>query len=194
MRETQMRNTILQVNENHKRIDTDYFKNYGGEEYSKTYTRYTTPADYLIEDLLNNNIFFNTILDVGCASGELVRDLRRLGASAYGIENNKKVLDKCVVPEYCCQLDMKEIYKIPPETFDVIFTNSMMYCFPQEFLNILKMINRACKKAVYFYSPYLNESTVPDPYRVFLASKIWCDKQFEEANFLPVTNEIYKKI
>ncbi len=186
-----MLNPILNVNEKHKVIDDDYFENYGGEKYSDIYNKFTTPAEHIIINLLDKNIYFNSLLDIGCASGELVRDLRQLGVSAYGIENNKKILKFCVAPNYCGQLNMRELNKIPSKSFDILYTNSMMYCFPQEAASILKEMNRICRKAVYFYCPFLKETNFEDIYRIFLASKIWWEKQFEEANLSPVTHEIY---
>jgi len=189
-----MYNSILRVNDKVKKIDDLYFKNYGGANYTKNYQLYTKPAEYIIQDLLDKNIYFHTLLDIGCASGELVRDLRRLGVDAYGIENNEDILKKCVVPKYCLHLDMDNLEQLPLTKFDIIYTNSMMYCFPQNVLNTLQKMHNICQKAVCFYNPFLKECSFKDPYRVFLASRIWWEKQFEEANFKSLGKDVYAKI
>jgi len=175
-----------------KPLDENYFDNYGGRPYSENYRGFTIPAEVIVEDLVRNGINFKSILDVGCASGELVRDLRKLGMEAYGIDNNKYIMSKNLVPKYCTTMDLRDIDKFKKNIFDVAYVNSFMYLFPQEVPEVLNKFKKVFTKAVYMCCPYLEEPFFPDPYRKFLASSKWWDKQFEEAGFIKVCRDIYK--
>lgn len=184
---------IVVFNDKFKKIDKDYFSNYGGNDYSKNYLRFTSNPKDIIVDLIYQGISFETLLDVGCASGELVRDFRRLGIDAYGIENNKQILKKSVSPKHCFYGDMFDLSNIGDGEYDIIYTNSLMYAFPNKVVGILSEFHRIANKAVYMCCPFLEETPdlVNDPYRVFLAKKSWWKKQFKEANFKVISDCIY---
>jgi len=192
-----MKENIVVLHENPKEIDLSYFDNYGGYGYSESYKNYTLDPAFVLGTLAENNIFFQTLLDAGCASGELVRDFRRLGIQAYGIEKNKDILKKSVVPRYCTQMDIRDLSSIEVGSFDIIYCNSAMYLFPQEIPELLREFYRICKKGVYLCNPFLSkgsESEVfKDPSRTFLATETWWNKQFAEANFKRVAPNIYIK-
>lgn len=187
-----MRDIVL-FNENFKKIDDGYFSNYGGKNYSENYLKYTTDPKLVIKDLIYSGVKFKKLLDVGCASGELVRDFRRLGVDAYGIENNKDVLKRSVTPSYCVYGDMRDLSDIKDSSFDLIYTNCLMYAFPTEIVGILTEFHRIATKAVYLCCPYLENTAylANDPYRVFLAKSSWWDNQFKEANFKKLGQNIY---
>ena len=185
---------LLEINKNHKKLDDSYFDNYGGDTYSKVYIDFTIHPKTVIDQLVANNIYFESLLDVGCASGEIVKDFRGLGIRAYGIENNSKILKNCVVPQFCEKMDMKDMKSIKDNTFDVIYTNSLMYLFPQEIKKTLDEFYRISKIAVYLCVPFLDETTkFSDPYRVFLGSRTWWRDQFENSKFKKISDSIYRK-
>jgi ubiquinone/menaquinone biosynthesis C-methylase UbiE len=192
-----MKNNLpLIINNNPKEIDSHYFKNYGGGNYSETYLNYTYNPVRVTEDLVNHGVHFKTLLDLGCASGELVVQFRKLGIKAYGIDNDPEILRKSVCPEYCKLLDMRDISSIPDKTFDVIYANSLMYVFPQELIGpqgILLQLKRICKKAVYLCNPFKGDHVFQDPYRKFLATPSWWEAQFKECGFIKKTSRIYLK-
>ena len=187
-----MKNKLVNINDGFKLIDKNYFDNYGGGDYSKTYLGYTTNPLIIINDLYDNEVYFETLLDAGCASGEMVKDFRELGIKAYGIENNKDALKNCIVPEYCSFMDIRDMASISKGSFDIVYCNSLMYLFPQEIIPILKEFKRISKKAVYLCNPFLGETLeTNDVYRVFLATRKWWNKQFSEAGFTKLTDNIY---
>jgi len=190
-----MKDKIIKLHEQPKQIDLSYFNNYGGDNYSESYKNYTVSPAFVVNSLIDNHIDFRTLLDAGCASGELVRDFRRLGVEAYGIEKNTEILKKCVVPQYCTKMDLLDLTEIDAGTFDVVYVNSLMYILPHLIKDILKEFNRICNKAVYLCNPFLEKGidTFPDPFRVFLATETWWDKQFEEADFDKIDDSIYIK-
>lgn len=190
-----MKNIVL-FNDKFKHIDEGYFKNYGGGKYSDSYLKYTTHPTDVIIDLIYKGLDFKNILDVGCASGEVVRDFRRLGIDAFGIENNKEILKKSVAPKYCSYGDMFDLSDIADGAYDIIYCNALMYAWPTAVLGILKSFNRIVNSAVYLCCPFLENTTnlANDPYRVFLAKESWWEKQFKEANFLKISDTIYSKI
>lgn len=190
-----MKKDILYFNENFKPITPNYFKSYGGGPYSENYLKYTVDPKRIIRDLYYNDIPFQTLLDVGCASGQLVRDFRQLGIDAFGIENNREILKKCIAPKYCTFGDMLDLSEIASESFEILYCNALMYAWPSEILNILKSFHRIVTKAVYFCCPFL-DTTLDlnnDPYRYFLAKETWWEKQFKEAGFFKVNPSIYSK-
>lgn len=189
-------NSPLIINNSPKKIDQNYFNNYGGGDYSETYLNYTYNPLRVLEDLVNNGVDFKTLLDLGCASGEIVKKFRDLGIKAYGIENDRSILDKSICPEFCKQMDMRNLSSIPDKTFDVIYANSLMYVFPQELIGpkgILNQLNRICKKAVYLCNPFKGDKIFEDPYRKFLATTSWWEAQFKESGFIKKTSRIYLK-
>ena len=191
-----MKDQIVILHKQPKEIDLNYFDNYGGYNYSDSYRGFTVePAD-VIKKLVDKDIVFETLLDAGCASGELVQDFRRLGIEAYGIEKNKEILKKCVAPKLCVEMDLRDISSIKSGSFDVVYCNAAMYLYPQEILPILKEFNRISNKAVYLCNPYLEgeeRNTFADPSRIFLATETWWTKQFQEAGFEKVAPNIYTK-
>ena len=191
-----MKENIVILHEQPEEIDSTYFDNYGGYNYSDSYKGYTVDPGHVVDSLADNQIFFNTLLDAGCASGELVRDFRRLGIKAYGIEKNKDILKKSVVPQFCTDMDLRDMSKISSGKIDIIYVNSLMYVYPQEILHILKDFHRICNKAVFLCNPFLEgdySDTFKDPSRIFLASETWWTKQFLEASFRKVAPNIYCK-
>lgn len=185
---------ILRINPNFKEIDKNYFDNYGGKSYSENYLRFTYPASVVLRKLKEANIIPETILDAGCASGELVADFIKLGIEAKGIDNNKEILKKSVCPNHTFYGDIRNLDNFDKNEFDVIYLNSLMYLMPQEVGNVLKKINLICSKGVFFCNPFLNETdNKSDLYRKFLAKPSWWDKQFQEANFKKFSKEIYLK-
>ena len=129
----------------------------------------------------------NNICGSGAAGGN------RCTPDAYGIENNKEILKKSVIPGYCTYGDMYDLSAIKNSSFDVIFCNCLMCAWPSSVLDILREFNRIANKAVYLCCPFIESSLglFDDPYRVFLAKKSWWHKQFKEANFERVTDCIY---
>lgn len=186
-----MDNNLVKINDSMRKIDNDYFSNYGGGDYSETYSKFTFHPASVVNQLIDNSILFDTILDAGCASGELVRDFRKMGIKAYGIENNKDILKKNVSPKYCTYGDLRNLKFIKNASFDVIYTNSLMYIWPQTILPVLTEMRRITK-AVFLCNPFKGEEDMtPDPYRTFLATAQWWDKQFQEAGFKKISKNIY---
>lgn len=193
-----MEENIVLLHKEPKKIDLNYFDSYGGYGYSKSYKNFTLDPAHIIKSLADNYIYFETLLDAGCASGELVRDFRRLGIKAYGIENNRDILRQSVSLEHCINMDLRDMSSVEDRSFDVIYCNSAMYLFPQEVLPVLKEFHRISKKCVYLCNPYLEKGSqsevFEDPSRTFLATETWWTKQFQEASFEKIANNIYRKL
>lgn len=184
---------MIEVNKGIKPITQEYFTSYGGSGgYSNNYYKYTIAPEKVLSDLKKNNLPFNTLLDVGCASGELVKDFRDLGVRSYGIELNEDIMQESPVPEYCVLMDMRDLSTIKPDTFDVIYTNSMMYLFPQEILGVLKEFKRI-GNTTYLCVPFLNDYASEDKNRTFLGNRTWWDGQFKEAGFLKVSDSVFTR-
>ena len=189
-----MNKTILKINPNCKKIDSSYFNNYGGDNYSETYLSYTYHPSIVITDLLLNDVVVKNLLDVGCASGQLVSDFRSYGIEAFGIDNNRDILARSVCPKYTQYGDLRDLSIFEDSSFDVIYANSLMYLMPQEVLPVLRELYRICANAVFLCNPFLGETKMSsDPYRTFLAKPLWWEKQFQEAGFKKGSKNVYTK-
>jgi SAM-dependent methyltransferase len=190
-----MTNKLIELNNNFLKIDGDYFNNYGGKDYSENYSKFTYSAEYVLKKLKEAKIYPDSILDAGCASGELVADFLKFGINALGFDNNKEVLKKSVCPLHTFYGDLRKIDNLEGNYFDVIYLNSLMYLYPQEILPTLKKIHKICDKAVFLCTPFLGQTGMrSDIYRKFLAKPSWWDSQFKEANFKKFNKEIYLKV
>jgi len=189
-----MEKKILNMSDNIAQIDDSYFSDYGGGAYSDTYSKYTYHPQTILMNLISEKIPVDTILDAGCASGELVKDLRNLGVKSYGIENNREILKKSVIPKFCLYMDLNDLSSIKDKSFSVVYSNACMYLRPQNIVKVLKEFNRICSHAVFLCNPMLGESDpLDDLYRAFLASPEWWAEKFKEAGFKKLTKEIYVK-
>lgn len=190
-----MKNNLIEVNNNFLEIDDNYFDNYGGQDYSQNYSRFTYPAEVILKKLKEAKIYPKNILDAGCASGELVADFLKLGINAIGVDNNLDILKKSICPKHTFFGDIRSIDNFEEKSFDVIYLNSLMYLYPQEIVPTLKKIYKVCNKAVFLCNPFLGQTSMKsDAYRKFLAKPSWWEKQFLEANFKKFNKEIYLKI
>lgn len=190
-------NNLIEINKNPKKIDSNYFNNYGGDTYENNFWRFTYNPMRVIDDLVDHGIMPDSLLDLGCASGQLVKSFRDLGVKAYGIDNDVNILNKSVCPKFCKLMDIHDLSSIKDNTFDIIFANSLMYVFPQKLIGdgVLKELHRISKKAVYLCNPFKGETNIAsDPYRKFLATENWWASQFKEAGFEKITKKIYKRI
>ena len=192
-----MNKKLIEINYEPKTIDHNYFSNYGGDSYQNNFSHFTYSPFRIIDDLVDHGIMIESLLDLGCASGQIVKQFRDLGIRAYGIDNNKKILEHSVCPQYCKVMDMRDLTSIPSNTFDCIYANSLMYLYPKELIGdkgVLSELHRICKKAVYLCNPFKGETDMnSDPYRKFLATPIWWSKQFQEVGFSKITKKIYLK-
>jgi len=187
-----MKQIILEKN---RKIDKSYFDNYGEIGYSKSYKKFTYTPEYIIQDTVDNHIFFDTLLDAGCASGELVRDFRKLGVRAYGIENNLDILKKSVAPEFCVHMDILNMSSIKDKTFSLVYTNALMYLDPKQILGVLKEMHRISELGVYLCCPFLDSPNYfEDKYRKFLATRKWWEDIFTRAGFEKINERIYIKL
>lgn len=190
-----MTNKLIELNNNFLEIDDNYFGNYGGSDYSKNYLKFTYSAEYILNKLKEAKIYPESILDAGCASGELVADFLKFGINAIGVDNNKEILKGSVCPQHTFYGDIRKLDNFKENKFDVIYLNSLMYLYPQEILPTLKKLYNTCNKAIFLCTPFLGQTDMrSDIYRKFLAKPSWWEKQFQEAGFKKFNKEIYLKV
>jgi len=87
------------------------------------------------------------ILELGCADGRTVKELRDLGFDAYGIEISQHMLKK-VEPEikkYIYFMDIRNLEIFKDDSFDLVYSNSLMYLNPEELDNHLDELHRISK-------------------------------------------------
>lgn len=173
-------------------IDKSYFNNYGGGHYLDTYKNHTFTADEIIQDIRLQGESISTLLDLGCAYGNLVRDFRELGIRAYGLDNIEEVILNSVVPKYCFKMDIRDLDKVDFK-FDLVYSNSLMYLYPQEIPQILNKIHKICGRYFYLCVPFLEDTYFQDTYRKFLASRVWWEISLKNQGFLKIKQNLYTK-
>lgn len=77
-------------------------------------------ADYLIERF--GKVKF---LDIGCACGILVKELRERGAEAWGIEVSEYALSQSCAPEWCVSGSITDI-PFDDNSFDVVHSQAVI--------------------------------------------------------------------
>jgi len=177
----------IEVNSKALDINQEYFDKYcaNGDSYARGYRFYTTMPTKLLADCAALNIIVDTILDVGCATGELVKDYLNLGIFAMGIDNSTYAIEHNICSKsFCFQADMRKLMMhFKENSFDIVYTNSLMYLPSEDVPLALKQMYTISKYGVYWNAGYLGESVTPDHYRKFTADRAWWKTKFENAGF-----------
>lgn len=164
----------------HSKItESDYFTNYAGSNlnYEKSYKQFGFDPHKLVRAFQLAKIEVHTIIDIGCARGLTIQDLRDLGFEAFGIELFKSELLKAPkkIKPFIDQMDMRNIKNLPKNSFDIAYINSAMYLTEKEINLFIKNLRKPIQKGIYIMNPYLDDpKTIPkDKYRATLKSKNW---------------------
>jgi ubiquinone/menaquinone biosynthesis C-methylase UbiE len=86
------------------------------------------------------------VLDIGCAKGFIVKDLRDLGADAYGLEISDYAVKGCepeVAPYLYLGDARKVLKKFKDEEFDVVFSMRFLECI--DIPDIQKLIDEMAR-------------------------------------------------
>jgi len=131
-----------------------YAHNAGYSNYQRWY-RDESNDWYDLAKLLNDryDLKGKKVLDLGCAKGFLVEDLRSMGIDAYGIDISNYAISqaKDVVKPYLLQADARvALKKYKDEEFNLIFSRWFIYCFEdEELLTLVKDMNRVSELQVH---------------------------------------------
>ena len=175
-----------------KTNETDYFTNYAGSNlsYEKSYKQFGLDPHKLILAFQKARIEVRTIIDLGCARGLTIEDLRDFGFEAFGVELFESELAKASteIRPFIDQMDMRDISQLPKNSFDVAYINSTMYLSEKEIKKFLKDLRKPIQKGIYLMNPYTDEpETIPDDkHRVTLKSKKWWLKLLKKNGWIYV--------
>lgn len=103
----------------------------------------------------------NTFLDVGCAKGYLVKQLRELGITAYGIDISDYAIDQAPadVRPYLRQLKVQDLGV--EERYDIVHTNGvLLYLTISEVKSALSCFSRIANLGVVIIEPTREQFTV----------------------------------
>jgi len=93
------------------------------------------------------------VLDLGCAKGFLVEDLRSLGVDAFGIDVSSYALSQAnpEVRPYLAEGDVRNILQsYQDKEFDLLFSRWFIYCFEDnELFKLVEEMNRICKLQIH---------------------------------------------
>lgn len=134
-----------------------------------------------IVDNLIDNFNFNSVLDAGCGSGEVVRYFTSKGYNAKGIELSQYVLN-----EFADDLLKKNIVtqgsllELPYDdnAFDVVFSSEVLEHIHEE--DIPKVVSELVRvsKTMLFLTISLRPSSNFNKYHINLKSRNWWENQF----------------
>lgn len=158
-------------------LNQEYFRAYGPGGYEQNYKHLGFSMAPMLSAFRKNDLWPDSLLDSGCATGLTVRDLRKAGIKAYGIE----IADYAVAkwPEdlkrYLKQMDMRDISVFKPDAFDCVFSNANMYLTKEENLKWLADVHKVTKQSLYLVTPFSDypDSIPKDKERKFLETKNW---------------------
>jgi SAM-dependent methyltransferase len=81
------------------------------------------------------------VLDIGCAKGFLVKDLRALGLEAFGIDISEYAISESVVPRYTIVADVLEMRDWRKDGWDLIVSINTLHNLGRDDLsNVLRWI------------------------------------------------------
>ncbi len=169
--------------------EIEYFENYAGSNlsYEKSYKQFGLDPHKLILAFQKAKLEVHTIIDLGCARGLTIEDLRDFGFEAFGVELFESELNKASpeIRPFIDQMDMREIGKLPPNSFDVAYINSTMYLSEKEIRKFLRDLRRPIKKGIYLMNPYTDDpETIPDDkHRITLRPKAWWLEVLKESGW-----------
>lgn len=134
-----------------------------------------------IVDNLIENYTFNTVLDAGCGSADVVRYLLSKGYKAKGIELSGEVL-KTHAPDLLRRRIVRQgsLTKLPfkDNAFDVVFSSEVLEHIPEKDIpQVAAELKRVAKHAV-FTTISLRPSSSFNKYHITLKPRAWWEEQF----------------
>jgi len=103
------------------------------------------------------------VLELGCAKGFIVKDLRDMGVDAYGLDISQYAIDNCE-PEAAPYLTVGDarttLSTYKNREFDVVFSRSFMECIPEADLpSLIDDINRISKSQFHIIDEFIGEKS-----------------------------------
>lgn len=181
-------------------LNKEYFESYGPGGYEKNYKYYGFSLPNLLFSLTRHHLYPISVLDVGCAFGYTVRDLRRAGIKAYGIEIADYAVEKFPEPmkPYLKQMDARDISKFKPNSFSCVFCNCLMYLTRNEILKWLSDVHVIAESSLFVVNPFKDyPETLPrDVERTFVETRQWWLDTVPKFGFeyCKGTNMLFRKI
>jgi len=171
-----------------KTIDNDFFTNYAstGKPYNEVWRSYT--GFDIFKEYTSQIKNLNYCLVLGSATGEILKSIHKECLLApTGIELNMSAFDQSSGLGYdVFHGDMREIITSLPYSYDIIYSNSLMY-LPEN--DIIPFLQECAKVGQYFFWYGSMEGfSVPDDYRVTLKNYDWWNEQFKAAGYKETTH------
>ncbi len=153
------RKLFLSVKDDYTKFDYRYFDDptslTGFRGFYETGNKAEGRRDFMREAMMIASIpKVETVLDVGCAKGFLVRDLRKSGIHAYGIDVSEYALSDAN-PEIKPYLQCMRVQDLRPgERYDIVHVNGVfVYLEISEIVQVLKILFQITKLGVIIIEP-----------------------------------------
>ena len=118
----------------------------------------------------DNNIFGKKVLEIGCAKGFVVEDLREMGVDCYGLDVSSYAIGKAaeVVKPFLTIGDARTyLSNYSDNEFDLVFSQRVLECFnPKDLPNLISEMNRISKSQYHLINEtsnsYYNEQPLEE--------------------------------
>lgn len=135
--------------------------------------------DYAKHWLDHLSLTNKTVLDVGCAKGFLVKDLRDMGIEAYGLDVSQYAIDNCE-PEAAPYLTVGDARTVLSQykrnEFDVLISLRFIECIPEvDIPDLVSEMNRISKLQVHVVDDFTGRKAVAAQYYIQKTQQQWLD-------------------
>ena len=171
-------------------MDRLYFEHYCGDgSYDENYL-YHSGIEHSIEICDHFGLPIESVLVLGAATGQVLEHFEgSWGVRPHGCEISRWAHAR-IPSRYRRRIACADMRRYVPKlvrkgrTFDLIFSNSLVYLEAGEILDFLALCSRLCGH-FHFYSSTSESFESNDPYRVTLRPRAWCRNTFISNGFAP---------
>jgi len=122
------------------------------------------------------------VLEIGCAKGFLVKDLRDMGVDAWGLDVSQYAVDNCE-PEVAPYLQVGDartaLAQYNNKQWDVLITLRFLECIPEADLPaLITQMNRISKLQVHVVDDFTGDKAVAAQYYVSKTQAQWASLGF----------------
>ncbi len=171
-------------------MDRPYFERYcGSGAYDENYLDHSG-IEHSIKICDRFDLPIKSVLVLGAATGRVLEHFEDAwGLRPYGCEISRWAHTR-IPPRYRRRIACADMQRYVPElarkgrTFDLIFSNSLVYLEAAAIPDLLVLCSRLCEH-FHFYSSTSEDFEPKDPYRVTLRSRAWWRNAFISNGFVP---------
>ncbi len=137
------------------------------------------------------------VLELGCAKGFIVEDLRVMGVNCFGLDASSYAIGKAsdIVKPFLTIADARtELAKYGDNAFDVVFSLRFLECIPEADLSaLINEMNRISKFQFHFIDEFVGAKSGAGLYYLNKSLTNWISYNFSEGTIL-ISEENYNTV